>query len=447
MKKSVARRDDYVHSFFAASTERIAERLMEPGFTDGLKVFLAPRGRERRFTISVLLWLGIFGAARAGMRSMETILSAACAAVEGAACLPLQAVTMTESGWSRAKGRMSLGLLRRVWRRWVEHARAAAGEAAVYRGMHLVAFDKKTLQVPESLWTVFGSHRGCRGEGPAQAELMVAYDVCLRVPIEFTLGKVREDERVLGRRLLRKLPKALVLVDGGFYSIAFFADIRRAGHEFLTRMQGNGKPRLLQKLGPDDGLYEIRASVAYWKKKGVAVPETMMVRIVKVQWKGFRPVRIVTSLLDAEAFPCEELVDLYHHRWHIETFFRELTHVVEFEHWHTRTLKGLYVEMLFYMIYVSAVRAHLAEAAKAAGVLPGHLSFSRGAEFCVRAWCRMAKAPPDRAAQLRTELIEQLARTTIDIRPGRSFERDRQKRRLESRKKKLQALQEKKHAA
>jgi len=420
---------------------------MMPGFTNSLKVFLARGSRERRFTIPVLLWLGIFGAAHAGMRSMEAILGAACAAVEGATCLPLRAVTMTQSGWSRAKERMSLGLLRRVWREWIEVARAAAGKVALYRGMRLVAFDKKTLQVPESLWTVFGSHRGCRGEGPAQAELMVAYDVCLRVPLEFTLGKVREDERFLARRLLRKLPTALVLVDSGFYSIEFFAEIGRTGHEFLTRMRGNGRPRLLKRLGPDDALYEIRASVAYWAEKGVAVPGTMTVRIVKVQWKGFRPVRIVTSLLDPETFTREELIDLYHRRWHIETFFRELTHDVEFEHWHTRTLKGLYVEMLFYMIYVSAVRAHLAEAAKQAELLPGHLSFSRAAEFCVRAWCRMAKVSPERTALLRTELTEYLARTTIDIRPGRSFERDRQKRRLESRKKKLQALKEKKHAA
>jgi hypothetical protein len=330
----------------------------------------------------------------------------------------------------------------------VDLARGHAGEAALFHGMRLVALDKKTVRVPEALWSVFRSHRGGRGDGPAQAELLVAYDVAVRVPLELTLGKVRTDERVLASRVLRKLPSpALLLIDMGFYSIALFADLLALGHHFLTRLRANGKPKLVRALGPGDGLYEIRASASYWKKKDPTVPSRMVVRIVEVRWKGFRPVRLVTSLLDPEAFPRPELIELYHRRWHIETFFRELSDDVAFEHWHTRTLKGLYVELLFYMIYVSVVRAHMAEAAAAAGLSPGELSFARGAEACLRAWCRLGKRSPTTHQAIRDELLAHLASLTIDIRPGRRFERDTQKRRAKSRKKKLQALKAKANAA
>ena len=156
---------------------------------------------------------------------------------------------------------------------------------------------------------------------------------------------------------------------------------------------------------------------------------------------------LVTSLLDAQAFPRADLIDLYHRRWHIETFFRELSSDLHLEHWHTRTLKGLYVELLFHMIYVSAVRAHMAEAATAARLLPGELSFARGADACVQTWCRLGKAPPGAAVPLHGELTQHLAKLKIDVRPGRRFERDTQKRRTESRRKKLQALEKQKHAA
>ena len=445
---NVTRPDDGVHSFFTRRAEQIAAALMEPKFLNELRAFFAPGHREHRFTLPAMLWLGIFGAANAVMRSMESILSASCVAVEGVSCLPLRAGTLTQSGWSRAKERISLGLLRRVWRRWIEVARHHAGESALFHGMRLMALDKKTVQVPEALWTVFGSHRGCRGDGPAQAELMVAYDACVRMPVELTLGTIRADERVLASRLLRRLPQpSLMLIDSGFYSIAFFADVLRAGHQFLTRMRGNGKPKLIRWLGQDDGLYEIRANQSYWKKKDPNVPETMCVRIVNVQWPGFRPIRLVTSLLDSEAFTRAELTDLYHRRWHVETFFRELASDLHVEHWHTRTLKGLYVELLFHMIYVSAVRAHMAEAATAANLLPSELSFARGAETCMRTWCRVGKAPPGDYAVLKSELTRHLATLKIDIRPGRWFERDTQKRRTESRRKKMQALEEQKHAA
>ena len=172
-----------------------------------------------------------------------------------------------------------------------------------------------------------------------------------------------------------------------------------------------------------------------------------LLRILTSQPKGFRAVRLVTSLVDPQAFPRRDILDLYHRRWHIETFFRELAHDVDFQHGHTRKLRGLYVELLFTLIYVTMARAHTAESLKAKGTLPGHLSFARGAEACMRAWCSIAKAPPEKAEALRRELLEHLATLTIDIRPGRHFEHDTQKRRAQSRTKKLQALEANKHAA
>ena len=440
MKMIVARPDDGVHRFFTSAAEKILASLLDWDFLKGLLRVFAPGHRERRFNLATLLWLGIYGAANAAKRSQEDILAAACEALEGKGLLPLRGHTLTQSGWSRAKDRLPLGLLKRFWRRWVEAARAQAGPRALFHGMHLVALDKKTFNVPEALWPVFRSHRGSRGEGPAQAELLVAYDVVVRVPIEFTLGRVRESEHRLAPRVLGALPHpSLLLIDCGFYSFTLFADARSAGHHFLTRMSKRGNPKLLEPFTPKDGLYLIQG--------GKGRKSQMIVRIITMQRKGFRPVRLVTSLLDREAFPRKEIIELYHQRWHIETFFRELKGELDLDHWHTRKLKGLYVELLFTLTYVTIVRAHMAEAVAGKRLLPGHLSFGRGAQACLRAWCRIPRCMPEEAHALRHELLELLATFKIDIRPGRRFERDTQKRRAASRAKKLQALEATKHAA
>lgn len=439
MRKSVARPDDGVQSFFTSAATRILHSLLDAGFLQRLLGMFAPGHRERRFKLATLLWLGIYAAAHASLRSMEAILAAACEALEGKDLLPLRGHTLTQSGWSRAKDRLPLGLLKRFWRHWVEVARTHAGPKALFHGMHLVALDKKTMNVPEALWPVFRSHRGSRGEGPAQAELLVAYDVMLRVPVEFTLGRVRESERRLAPRLLAALPRpSLLLIDCGFYSFTLFADARNAGHHFLTRMSKSGNPKPLELFTPKDGLYQISD-----RKSG----GRMTVRLVTTQRRGFRPVRLVTSLLDPELFPREEIMAVYHDRWHIETFFREMEGQLDFDHWHTRKLKGLYVELLFTMIYVTMVRAHMAEAVRGKRTVPGQLSFARGAEASLRGWGRVAKTAPENAPALRRELLDLLATFQIDIRPGRRFERDTQKRRAASRAKKLQALEAKKHAA
>ena len=89
----------------------------------------------------------------------------------------------------------------------------------------------------------------------------------------------------------------------------------------------------------------------------------------------------------------------------------------------------------------------MAEAVQGKRLLPGRLSFARGAEACMRAWNRIPKSPPETVTALRRELLDLLATLQIDIRPGRRFERNTQKRRAASRAKKLQALEAKKHAA
>lgn len=448
MKKSVARPSDGVHRFFHESVAQVTEGLMDRPFLAGLLSLFRRGHRERRFNLPTMLWLGIFAAAHAGLKSMTAILDKARDTLVELGKVPLRGRSLTQSGWSRAKQRLPLGLLRRVWRHWVELARLHAGEAALYRGMHLVALDKKSVRVPEALWAKVGSKRSGQRDGPAQVEMLAAYDVCVRVPLEVTLGRANTNERPMAFRLLWNLPnRSLVLVDMGFYSIAFLAAIGSAGHQFLTRMRSNGKPRLLRAFGPNDGLYEIRGSASYWRKKDPTVPTRLVVRIVTTERDGYRPLRLVTSLLDPQAYPAEELAELYHDRWHIETFFRELGGDIEFEHWHTQTVRGLYVELLFYMIYVTVVRAHMAQAAVRAGLPPGRLSFGRGADACLRAWHRLALLPAAVHDAIRRELREHLATLVIDERPGRRFERDTQKRRALSRSKNAQTLKRQTHAA
>jgi hypothetical protein len=438
VRKSVARPDDGVHSFFAFSALKIGHAVLDAGFMRSLRKLFSPRHRERRFNLPTLLWLGIYAAAHASLASMKAILDHACEAVEGKGDLPLRPRTLTESGWSRAKDRLPLGLLKRFWRHWGELARLQAGTKALFHDMRLVALDKKTITVPEALWKTFRAHRGSRGEGPAQAELMVAYDVAVRVPLEFTLGRVRQNERRLAPRLLRALPcPSLLLIDCGFYGLPLFLDARAAGHHFLTKMAKSGSPRVLERFTWKDGLFLI----ADHKHS------EMTVRIITTERRGFQPVRLVTSLLDPEAFPRKEIIELYHERWHIETFFRELDGELDFQSWHTRKLHGLYVELLFTLICVTVVRAHMAESVAHKPTLPGHLSFGAGADACLRAWCRIPKCAPERVQPIRRELVEHLATLQIDTRPGRLFERDTQKRRAQSRAKKLQALKAKQLAA
>ena len=448
MPINVARPDDNVHTFFGQCSTEVLNRLMTPELIDSLQQTLAPWHRQRRFTLRTMLWLGLFAAGHAALGSMEMILQAAIAAFEGQPCMPLRPHTLTQSGWSRARAGLSLGLLKTLWHHWLEMARVQAGDSAYFAGMRLVALDKKTLTVPQARHREFGSHDTRGVLGPTQAALLVAYDVCLRAPIEFTLGRCDRDESPLARRILRRLDeRCLLLIDSGFYGIGLFAEILDANHHFLTVMRSNGRPKLIKCLSRGDGLYVIRPGRSYTHARYPDLPRSMLVRIVEVHRRGYPTRRLVTSLLDEQAVTREMLIDLYHRRWHIETFFRELSSDVQFEHWHTRTVKGLYVELLFTMAYVTAVRLEMARAATQTGVPPGMLSFSRSAPVCMRVWSSWGKSGPERHGELHRQLIDHLGTLRIDIRPNRWFERDTQKRRAASRAKHAEVLRSKRNAA
>jgi hypothetical protein len=154
----------------------------------------------------------------------------------------------------------------------------------------------------------------------------------------------------------------------------------------------------------------------------------------------FRPRRLVTNLLDGQAFPAEELAELYHRRWHIETFYRELKHTLHLQRWHARTLHSLYAELLFMMLLTTLTRLAMAQAAGDQD--PARLSFARSLGWMLTGLLATTRLPPSDWPTLYTHLLRQIRRCRIDLRPGRQFERHKQKRRPAARPKRLATSKE-----
>ncbi len=411
------------------------------GEIDHLRQFDICKRRHRKQGLEGFIWLGLFAAAYSYMESLASIFKQIGKLIAGGAELPVKLLSV--SAFTQYRRRFPLCCLRRLWAGLVLRARSAVAEPhADWRGLCLWAMDGTGLIVPEELWPYFGAHRGCRGDGPAQAHLVVLYDLHARAPAKLRVGPFdKKKERALAPKLVRGLGAGdLLLIDGGFYSICLFAQFDRNALKFLIPMRNNAKPKRIKVLGPDDGLYEIRASKQYWKDTP-GVPETMTVRIITVHRKGFRSRRLVTNLLDADAFPAQEMAAVYHERWHIETFYRELKQVLKVERWHARTVHSFYAELFFMMILATLTRLAMADAAGSRSS-PGGLSFTKSLAWMRDALVISALLPIDQWPALYGRLLSEIARCKIDVRPDRQFERNRQKRRKHSRLKRLAALKE-----
>jgi len=98
----------------------------------------------------------------------------------------------------------------------------------------------------------------------------------------------------------------------------------------------------------------------------VTLAETLQVRAVRYQRRGFITQTLLTSLTDSERYPASEIAALYHERWELELAFDELkTHTLEREETlRSRTPARVYQEVWGLAIGYNLVRLAMARAAR-----------------------------------------------------------------------------------
>ena len=302
-----------------------------------------------------------------------------------------------------------------------ENVRAAiTNERHRWRGFDLVCVDKTSLALPEcpELLKKFGYQKIRNAYGNVGAELCVAFHAAGRIPFAFSLGKVYTHEKTLLRKLSRRfLPGQLVLIDAGFYAFENFAALIGRGANFLIPARSAVRPKAIRKLGESDYLAEISHA---------ATKEKMTVRFIYVYRDGFRRRRLVTSLLDPTLYPAGELADIYHERWHIETFYRDFKVTMRGNKWHCRTVDSFKKELIREMILVCLIRLAAGEAARRKRVSPGRISFTRAyAEFKLIFLKIINQTLVFDIDVEWDKMVITLSKHVIKIKPGRSFPRDK----------------------
>jgi hypothetical protein len=134
-------------------------------------------------------------------------------------------------------------------------------------------------------------------------------------------------ERVGGFRLLRSLREdMLVLWDRGFHDYDMLVGARQRGAQVLSRLPGHVKPQRLRTLPDGSVLATLRPSDYQRRKRG----EHLVVRVITYTITDpARPgygetYRVLTTLLDLQQAPAQELAYAYHERWEIELVVDEL---------------------------------------------------------------------------------------------------------------------------
>ena len=202
---------------------------------------------------------------------------------------------------------------------------------AFYAGWRLVGVDGTEVSVtntPANKKLKKAASR--RGKAAfAKLKLVTAMELGLHNPLAAETGGLGDYEVNLALRLWPRLPeRSLVIIDRLYGAPRHLAQMQAAGQgrdlALLVRVRGSIKARTVEKLGDGSQLVEVRPA----RRVGEPPADPITVREIHAQVRvpGGQnvSVRLWTTLLDAQAYPAVELVQVYLQRWEHELSYREL---------------------------------------------------------------------------------------------------------------------------
>jgi len=161
-----------------------------------------------------------------------------------------------------------------------------------------------------------------------------------------------------------------------------------------------------------------------WLDASVDLPPTIVVREVSFQvtQPGFRTksVTLVTTLLDAEAYPAWALAELYLKRWRMELWLRDIKITMDMDMLRTKTPARVRAELALFLVGYNLIRTVMFDAAKVSEVRLEQLSFkSTLVRFGL--WCARLGHGTRLVAWLLgyQAMLSDLARDLNPDRPGR----------------------------
>jgi hypothetical protein len=254
-------------------------------------------------------------------------------------------------------------------------------KGAWYRAWHLVSLDGSTMDVADERVNerAFGRPTASRGQSAfPQLRFVSLVENGTHVLFGTQVGDYGTGELALARGTLGYLKAGMLcLADRYFFGFDLWNQAKSTGADLLWRVKKNLLLPVEERLADGSYLSWVYPSRKDQRRRSNGV----VVRVIEYHLEGVpgaEPIyRLLTTILDPEKAPAEELAALYHERWEIETAFDELKTHLRGAKIVLRSKTPELVTQEFYGLLMAhfAVRGLMHEAALRAQEDPDRLSF------------------------------------------------------------------------
>jgi hypothetical protein len=247
-----------------------------------------------------------------------------------------------------------------------------------WRGLLVCAIDGTTLSVADSAANLarFSKQRGGRTGGSSYPMLrLVTVMACgTRSVMDAVFGPITSGETTYAGDLLGRLPAGVLLLADRNFAAGHLLNIGtgREAHLLVRAKTGRGGPKLPVLHRLPDGSYRSRFGGQPVRVIDAEISVTTTAgRVTGVY-------RLITTLLDPDAYPATATLRLYHERWEIETAYLEIkSSILGGRVLRARTPAGIDQEIHALLVTYQILRTAMTDATNSdTGLDPDRASFT-----------------------------------------------------------------------
>ena len=305
-----------------------------------------------------------------------------------------------KSGISQARTRLGFKPIKEIHDEVVRPIATKDTKGAWYRQWRLVSLDGSTMETTDNQQNekAFGRQETSRGKtGYPQFRFVSLVENGTHVLFGTQMGDYHTGEITLAKEVIPKLQSGMLCIAGrNFFSFQLWQEARNTGSALLWRVRRDLVLPCCKRL--PDGSYLSRAYASQQNRKKDT--NGVEVRVIEYTLTGVANsediYRLITTVLDHEKAPADELAALYHERWEIENALDELKTHLRGPRIQLRSKAPELVKQEFYGLMMAhfAIRRLMHEAAIRGNKDPDELSFIHTVRVVRRKLPHFAAIPP-----------------------------------------------------
>jgi len=245
------------------------------------------------------------------------------------------------------------------------------------------------------------------------------------VVINYRLSGYKTDENALLKPMLKTLRKGdLLLADRHFAGANLYWAYMANGLEYLTWAHQKlivSRLKRLWSYGANDFVARLKIGDVY-RRKNPEMSKYIKARFIKVDARvrgKYQRIWLVTSLLDAEKYPANEIAGLYLKRWRIETLFRQFKIDLNADILRSKSSNAIYKEIAARICTINIIHTIMLEAAIANNVDTSRISFIHTVRAIIAFAPAIAMLPVEQLSMIYRAMLCEIAAYLVPLRPSR----------------------------